>query len=213
MQADLLPECATELMRAKQYRDLLLFAFLCANPLRIRMFSIMKFDENLVRMKDGSWRLRFRRGAFKNRKSLECDYEVGVARELWTMLDRYRKEFHPILAGSSEARHVFIIFKNVKNGKSKGAPLNVGALNYTIERLTEQYAPGGMGFGPHAFRHIVATDIIKSDPRMGFMLAATALNDKLETVKREYVHLKTSEFFEPVNAHFSESWNQVFYVP
>lgn len=210
MQVDLLPECATELAKAKQYGDLLLFAFLCANPLRIRMFSIMEFEENLVRMNDGSWRLRFKRGAFKNRKSLSCDYDVRVAKELWPMLDRYREEFYPILAGSSGARHVFIACKKRQNGISKGAPLKGGALRYIIERLTEQYAPSGTGFGPHAFRHIIATDIIKKDPRIGFFLAAIALHDKLETVEREYVHLKTSEFFEPVNTHFGESWNLVF---
>lgn len=207
---DLLPESAPMLLRAKQYRDLLLFALLCANPLRIRMFSIMEFDKHLVRMDDGSWRMRFKRGAFKNRRTLKSDYEVGVARELWPLLDRYRKEFHPVLAGSTRARHVFIRCGRCGPGNIQGSPLLPSSLNHIIHKLTQVYTPGGVGFSPHAFRHIVATDIIKKDPRIGFFLAARALHDKLETVEKEYIHLKTREFFEPVNTHFSEAWNQVF---
>lgn len=210
LSSDLMPEGASAAERARQYRDMLLFALLCANPLRIRMFSIMEFDKHLIRLDDGSWRLRFKRGAFKNRRSLKSDYEVRVAQELWPMLDHYRKEFHPILAGSTASRHVFIRTARGGGGREQGTPLSSDSLSYIINHLTEQYTPDGVGFGPHAFRHIVATDIIKKDPRIGFFLAARALHDKLETVEREYIHLKTSEFFEPVNTHFSEAWNQVF---
>jgi integrase len=76
--------------------------------------------------------------------------------------------------------------------------------------MTELYVPGESGFGPHAFRHLIATDIIKKDPRLGFFLASVALHDKLETVEEEYIHLKSSEFFEPVNTHFGETWSLVF---
>lgn len=213
MLADLLPESAPELIRARQYRDILLFALLCANPLRIRMFSIMKFDEHLVRLNDGSWRLQFDRGAFKNRRALKSDYEVGVAKELWPMLDRYRIEFHPLLAGPQGSQYVFVGSGHGKHRKKMGVPMHTHGLGYVIRKLTELYVPGGVWFGPHAFRHIVATDLIKKDPRIGFYLAARALHDKLETVEAEYVHLKTSEFFEPVNTHFGEAWNQVFNSP
>jgi site-specific recombinase XerD len=210
MLADLLPESVSKVERARQYRDLLLYALLCANPLRVRMFSIMEFDRHLIRSSDGSWQLRFDSGEFKNRRSLESEYEVGVARELWPILERYREEFHPILAGSTKTRHVFIGNGKGCHRKKQGAPLSAKTLSYLIERLTERYVPGGMGFGPHAFRHIVATDIIKEEPQLGFLIAARALHDKHETVEKVYIHLKTSEFFEPVNMHFAEAWRQVF---
>lgn len=210
---DLLPENAPQLLRARQYRDLLLFALLCANPLRVSMFTIMEFGKHLVRMNDGSWRLRFKRGAFKNRRSLKSAYEVRVAKELWPMLERYKSEFHPLLAGTTGSQHVFIRGKHGGHGKRVGEPLSANSLNYIIIKLTELYLPGGVGFPPHAFRHIIATDIIKKDPRIGFFLAARALHDKLDTVESEYVHLKTSEFFEPVNLHFGEAWSQVFNIP
>lgn len=164
MLADLLPESAPELIRARQYRDILLFALLCANPLRIRMFSILKFGENLVQLNDGSWRLQFDRGEFKNRRALKSDYEVGVAKELWPMLDRYRVEFHPLLAGPKGSQYVFIGNGNGNHRKKLGAPMHTDGLSYVIRKLTELYVPGGMWFGPHAFRHIVATLNVRIRP-------------------------------------------------
>jgi integrase len=214
MWVDLLPDTASASERARQYRNILLFALLCANPLRIRMFSIMEFEKNLFRKDDGSWRLRFRKGAFKNRRGLKSEYEVGVAKELWPMLDRYKEEFHPVLVGSTGSRYVFTgVGCRGRGGRKQGAPLSAESLSHIVKQLTGLYVSGGLGFGPHSFRHIVATDIIKKDPRIGFFLAARALHDKLETVENEYIHLKTSEFFEPVNTHFAEAWNQVFEFP
>ncbi|MGB7921999.1 MAG: hypothetical protein WCF57_02010 [Pyrinomonadaceae bacterium] len=203
---DLLPETATMFNRARQYRDIVLVALLCANPLRIRMFSIMEFEKHLIRQSDGSWWLRFKKGAFKNRRALKSDYVVKVAEEIWPLLDRYKKDFHPFLAGASKSKHVFLGDRTRKHGR----PLSTDMLSLSIRELTELYIPGAIGFRPHAFRHIIATDIIRKDPRLGFFIASRALHDKFETVEAEYAHLKTSEFFEAVNIHFSEMWGSVF---
>lgn len=207
MLEDLLPESAPMADRARQYRDLILVAMLCANPLRIRMFSIMEFGKHLVRRDDGSWWLRFHKRAFKNRRALKSHYEVRVARELWHMLDRYKEEFHPYLTRATGSKHVFI---GTAAGKRQGHSMIASSLGAVVRAMTELYVPGESGFGPHAFRHIIATDIIKKDPRLGFFLASVALHDKLETVEKEYIHLKSSEFFEPVNTHFGETWSLVF---
>jgi hypothetical protein len=206
---DLLPEGDPEIDRARQFRDIVLVALLVSNPLRIRMFSIMQFGKHLSRRSDGSWWLTFGRRSFKNRRSLKCDYEVRVAPELWPLLDHYKDKFHPLLAGSGRSKYVFIGVGKGRHRNRNGKRLNEYSLSDLIRHLTGLYLPGEVGFGPHAFRHIVATDIIKKDPRLGFILAARALHDKLETVETQYIHLKTSEYFEPVNTHFSEVWSQV----
>jgi integrase len=211
MHEDLLPESANKWDRARQYRDILLVSLLCANPLRIRMLSIMEFGKHLIRRSDGSWWLKFNKRAFKNRRALKSHYEVRVAPELWPMLDRYKEEFHPLLTRATGSSHVFI--GGAATGKYQGHPMTAHSLGKIIVTFTQLYIPGEVGFGPHAFRHIIATDIIKKDPRIGFFLAAVALHDKLETVETEYIHLKTSEFFEPVNAHFGEAWSLIFDSP
>lgn len=209
MLEDLLPECATRLDRAIQYRDIILIALLCANPLRIRMFSIMEFGNHLVRHDDGSWWLHFKKGAFKNRKALKSDYNVRVAKNLWPLLDTYKEDFHPVLVGASQSKYVFpACIKSAT--KDAGTQMCEATLSKRVEVMTGLYIPNSEGFRPHAFRHIIATDIIKKDPRLGFFVAARALHDKLETVEEMYAHLKTSEFFEPVNIHFAEMWTAVF---
>lgn len=210
MADDLLPEAAPKMQRATQFRNLVLVALLCANPLRIHMFTLIEFDKHLIRNSDGSWLLRFKKGAFKNRKALKCDYSVGVASDLWPMLDRYREEFHPILAAGTGSKYVFIGNRNYRLSKRSRGALSATCLSNITHDLTELYLPGSFGFRPHAFRHLIATDIIKSDPRFGFFLAATALHDRLETVTKDYADLKTSELFEPVNTHFSQMWKKVF---
>jgi integrase len=209
MLADLLPDYAPAQERARQYRDIILVALLCANPLRVHMFSIMEFDKHLMCRDDGSWWLYFNQGAFKNRRALKSDYEVKVAEELWPLLDIYKKEFHPILVGSSHSTYVFPSSRNLARTRA-GSRMSEEGLSEIVEMMTELYIPGSEGFRAHAFRHIIATDIIKKDPRLGFFIAAKALHDKLETVEEQYSHLKTSEFFEPVNAHFTEMWGAVF---
>jgi integrase len=206
---DLLPEYAPTLEKARQYRDIVLIALLCANPLRIHMFSLMEFGKHLERRGDGSWWLQFKQGAFKNRRSLKSDYQVRVAEELWPLLNVYKKEFHPVLVGSSNSKYVFPISHNSARTRA-GSRMGENNLSDIVEIMTKLYIPDSEGFRAHAFRHIIATDIIKKDPRLGFFIAAKALHDKLETVEEQYSHLKTSEFFEPVNAHFTEMWTTVF---
>jgi hypothetical protein len=210
MLEDLLPESDPKIDRARQFRNIVLIALLISNPLRIRMFSIMQFGKHLSRRGDGSWWLTFGRRAFKNRRSLKCDYEVRVAPELWPLIDHYKNAFHPILAGLSGSNYVFIGAGIGRHRDRSDKSLNQTTLSEIVRHITEVYLTGDMGFGPHAFRHIVATDIIKKDQGFGFILAARALHDKLETVEIQYIHLKTSEYFEPVNTHFSEMWGQVF---
>jgi len=57
---------------------------------------------------------------------------------------------------------------------------------------SKQFLPGCPGFGPHAIRHIVATDYIKNNPA-SYIVAADILHDKLETVMSAYAHLKAAD--------------------
>src|SRR5690606_29694344 len=60
-------------------------------------------------------------------------------------------------------------------------------LNRRFETLTRRYLHGCPGVGPHSFRHIVATAVIK---RTGsFTAAALILHDREETVRAHYAHL------------------------
>ena len=58
--------------------------------------------------------------------------------------------------------------------------------------MPDELAPGG--FGPHAFRHIVAHSYLKSNPK-AYAVVADILNDRLETVIQEYGHVETADNF------------------
>jgi hypothetical protein len=64
---------------------------------------------------------------------------------------------------------------------------------------TQHFLPESKGFGPHGFRHIIATDTIRNDKVQGWQRAATALHDTLETVRKNYAHLTTSDDMEHWN--------------
>lgn len=57
---------------------------------------------------------------------------------------------------------------------------------------------GPAPFGPHAFRHIVATDYLKRYPG-AFQLVAHLLNDHLQTVIKEYGHVSP---MDGLRAHY-----------
>lgn len=209
MRRDLLSMSKLSMARqALHYRNILLVGLMASNPLRVRHFLIMQFDRHLKQVGDGEWWLEFKREEFKNRHALKCDYSVRVERHLWPIIERYRREFRPFLAGADKCNYVFRPDPRV--GAARGVrPLDEGTLFILVQRLTYAYLPNTPGFGPHAFRHIVATDIIKRNPEFGYFLASKALHDKLETVEEAYAHLKTHEYFEPVNRHFASAWEDI----
>jgi site-specific recombinase XerD len=204
MQADvpLNPRANTEMFL--YYRNLLLIMMLMANPLRIRQFSIMQFGRNLYRKANGEWWLRFRAKDFKNRKALKKrngrkksgkSYDVRISSKLYKLLDKYVKLRADFL-GDVKSDYVFVSRHRKR--------MKVGRLFDLVADLTYRYIPDCLGFGPHAFRHIVATDLIKRHGSVGIFLAAKVLHDKLETVEQAYEHLTTNDFFEPYNIYFAE---------
>lgn len=200
------------LRQACLYRDALLLTLLQANPLRVKMFRIMKFDENLVREADGSWWIKFHRNTFKNRHSLSSNYAARLTPEVWSMIEIYKEKFRCLFPASETSSHVFLSaadkFSKFKDQNDKSVPglLNLSAI---VLRRTKQYIDNNPGFSAHSFRHVISTNIIKSNPEFGFFLAAKVLHDKLETVEKYYAHLKTSDFIEPYNREFSALWKSV----
>lgn len=55
----------------------------------------------------------------------------------------------------------------------------------------------------HAFRHLVATDWLSQHPN-DFLTVAELLNDKLDTVIRNYAHLKRDTSFSRYEQHINQ---------
>lgn len=193
-------------------RDLLLIKMLCANPLRIHNYAIMTWRPdnagNLYQTESGDWRIQFNPEDFKNQRgAAKKPYDVGVSRHLWADIENYLSEIRPHLQGAQESDYMFRPTK--VNAYSKMAdpslPWATDAMSSRIQALTRVFVPGCSGFGPHAFRHIVATDYLKNNPR-DYMTVAYILHDTLKTVMDNYGHMTTDDGF----SHYTQYYDQLF---
>ncbi|ANB73672.1 hypothetical protein AYM40_15885 [Paraburkholderia phytofirmans OLGA172] len=179
-------------------RDALLLSMLVANPLRARNFMSMTWrpDQtgNLYRREDGQWRLRFVPADFKNKSATSNQqYDAPLPRALGERIQEYLDEFRPVLIGSAPATD--LVFPN-KTGRKWTT------LNRQVLRITGAFIPEAHPFGPHAIRHIVATDYLRKHPN-DFPTVAQLLNDKLETVLRVYAHLRQDDSFGRYEEHLN----------
>jgi hypothetical protein len=180
---------------ARWARNVALIKFLVSNPLRVRNVCTLTWHEDnsglLYQRPDRSWWVRVPKVHFKNFKGAAADniYDMPVQETVWQDLERYLKLRPRLLNGPSD--YVFI-------GAGRGPRATLSKkpwedLSRTIEDLTRKYLWRCPGIGTQAFRHLVATAIIKASKNSDYKTAALVLNDRLSTVEKNYAHLKSSD--------------------
>lgn len=203
----ILDQCT--IMRATGKRDVLLVKMLISNPLRVHHYSIMTYRKdntgNLYQDSYGAWRLRFAPSDFKNQKGAASkEYDVMLSPWLYVDIEEYLNIYRPTMKYASETDRVFM--QNSKYGTRNY--WDTSMISTRLLNLTRHYIPDCPGFGPHAFRHIIATDYIKNNPN-GYQVAANILHDKLETVLREYAHVKVADGFAHWTTYLGEQLKAV----
>jgi hypothetical protein len=205
MEADM-PVPTAGVLRAVAFRDMFLVRFLTANPLRIKHFSLMTWradnTENLYQERDGSWWLRFPKDAFKNRRRLKKSnpnrkYVAPLPRSLWPYVEEYLSKHRPLLLGADGCDFVFrpgLTGGRVSERGSNTEPMRENSLSQILRDNAREYLRC-IGFGPHAYRHIIATDYMKNHPG-GVMVAASILHDTPEMILKCYGHYQQADFFE-----------------
>lgn len=184
-----------KLQWAVHCRDGLLWAVLLATVVRSKHLGLMTYrpdnSGHLYRRPDGGWALRFERSLFKNFKgaAADRDYDVSLPQSVAKRIETYLTEARPLLQ-SPECAYFFRPCKT-KNAKH-ARPLSDEAVYEVVRSMATRYIPECSGFGPHAFRHIVPTDWLKTHPR-DYMTVALILHDKLETVVANYCHLAADD--------------------
>lgn len=185
------------LQEAIHKRDALLLSVLVANPLRARNYILATWNQNgtgtLYQRESGQWRIRFGAGDFKNdQDALQTDYDAPLPGYLNERIEDYLLDYRPRLLQKNPLGK--ILFPNGKTGDIWEG------LNRRVSKITERLIPETPGFGPHAMRHIAATDWLRKHPN-DFLTAAQLLHDKLETVLRDYAHLRQDDAFTRFEAH------------
>jgi hypothetical protein len=187
--------------QAAAWRDHLLISLLARFPLRAKHWGMFTYKEDgtgyLRRHPNDGWQLVIPYADFKNvrneavfppnapGKELILTFDqVHALRQLIPLLEFYLEHAWPILAGNGP--YLF----PMKTGKAMTAlDVFTRIQNWSHEYLS-QHSSRGRGikgvhaFGPHAFRDIVATHIIKTTGSL--TQAANILLDSEETVKRHY---------------------------
>ena len=180
---------AGSMQEAVARRNEVLLGILISNPLRSKNLITLTFKADnsgdVYQTETGQWRIRIPASRMKNRKRLKKKiYNVPIAAWLTPLIEDYIKTFRPILGIDKNSDGFFL--------SNRGTRFN--ALNKMIFKITRTLIPGCLGFGPHAFRHLVATDWLTKNPN-DFNTVSELLNDTLEVIMNNYVHLRKDVAF------------------
>lgn len=181
---------------ARHKRNALVLALLLSNPMRARTLTSLTWVPNGHGTVRGSptegWRIQLEPVHLKTGNSKQSrGYSVKVADWVKPMMDEYIEEYRSTLLAGRTSPYLLVGDKNGEIWEG---------LSRTVQLLTRRYIPGSPGFGPHAVRHLVATDWLRKHPG-DFLTVAELLNDNLTTVLENYAHLRRDDSFARYEAY------------
>ncbi|MHA0036780.1 site-specific integrase [Deinococcus sp. PESE-13] len=198
---------------ALKWRDYILISLLSKIPLRAKHWQSMSYDESITSLHsfpelcnlrcdtDGNWALIIEAKDFKNKRNEDIfgpdsDRDVKVIfKEMESLkdfekdLDFYMREMRPVLVKGDGP--VFPTMNGEFNNRNKiSVVVKSWTERYVSEMGNKKYGlriKGVKPFGPHAFRHIVASHVIMTTG--SYEIAANLLLDTIEMVRGHYGHL------------------------
>ncbi len=189
---------------AVDFRNALFLGMMRYMPLRAKNYCLMTWKADntghLNKRNDGSWWLDIPKEAFKNERGAAGDrpYSVQISKTLWGQIEFYLQECRPLLLKSKKVDYLFL--------SRQAHRLTAHGLWELTRMLTRTFCPPEFntpGFGPHAFRHLVATGTLKDDPS-AVETVATVLHDRVETVRKNYAHLLVKDGQDHFNKHMEK---------
>jgi hypothetical protein len=203
-------------------RDVLMCRLFISNPLRVSQYAVMTFRAdgtgNLLRVGPGQYRIKFDASDFKNEKgAAHMPYDVAVDPFVAPWIDRYLTEARPYLIEADETDRLLLAAAVgprktesflEKHGMQQNKGWSAGGMLHRLKVLTSTYIESCPGFGPHAFRHVIATDHLRRNPG-DYLNVATLLHDKLETVLKSYGHLRVADGLRVLSSGIREATSQL----
>jgi integrase len=217
MRADLPPPTVSLEKQAIYWRDLLLICLLISNPLRASNFTYLTYRPNdrdnpgHLRKQGDEWWLNIPLDQFKNdRRAKAAPYIEPIPHRLWPLVEDYTANWRPLLRGADTSDRLLLPSSLGRRSAKWKDPTETACLSKTlifriVTKYTRAYIRGCPGSGPHAFRHIIATDYLSVNPSGHFTVAAI-LHDTVETVFRDYDHLKVADARRPYDDHLNEAF-------
>lgn len=195
-----------EFKEAVWSRNVFIIKLLLSNPLRLRNIACLKWfgpgrgpgeEETLYQRDDGSWWIYVPKRFLKNRSSGSeiRDYHAPVHASVWPDLERYLFKHRAVLM-RCPTDYVILTSSLGPRSVTNAEQLIEHRPYYDVSRLvsdlTARYLWRTGGIGAHAFRHIVATSILKA-PGGDIKTAALVLNDRETTVEKHYAGLRSAD--------------------
>jgi integrase/transcriptional regulator with XRE-family HTH domain len=190
IQADAAKALPGSITEARHKRNALVLALLLSNPLRARTLAALTWQPNGRGTLRGSpctgWRIQLQPAHLKTGDTKQSRiYDVKISDWVKPLLDEYIEEYRETLLAGKTSTYLLV-------GDEEGGIWE--SLGHTVRKLTSRYIPGSPGFGPHAVRHLVATAWLREHPG-DFLTVSELLNDTLETVLKNYAHLRRDDSF------------------
>lgn len=138
---------------------------------------------------DKSWWVRIPKTRFKNTRGAAGDniFDCQVHPSAWRDIERYLFQFRSKLMHSPTD---LVFLSRLFSGNTIHRPW--ADLSKRVQALTARYVASSPGIHAHAFRHIVASSILKAKGG-SFKVAALVLNDRMATVEQHYSGLQSND--------------------
>jgi integrase len=132
------------------FRDGVIIALLASRAPRLGSVAQMRVETNLFKLNGDYW-VRLESAIVKNRRTLE----YSLPPDMTPAIDRYLAEIRPVLLDTGATDALW--------GNGDGGAFTYRSIQTRINRLCARafHKP----FGPHAFRHALATTLAAHDPR------------------------------------------------
>ena len=165
-------------LKAVQYRDGLMIAFLAARPIRRGNLASICIHQHL-NLRGEDWYLTFEAHEVKNRRPLEFKFPSDVA----PYLEQYLHRWRPLLLQDQQTDRLWV--------NRYGRPMSDDATYVRVTKVTKRCL--GKAINPHLFRDCVATTIAIEDPA-NVRIGATLLgHTSIKTSEKHYNHATSIE--------------------
>jgi len=168
----------SRLGKARQFRDGLMVAMLALHPIRLKNFSDLTIDRNLVNIA-GVWWITLPAAETKEKRPDERRIDKAIAAALSSYLSEYRS----VLARNRSQSSALWLSSN------DGQPMTRNAVAAVIERTTRMAI--GVGVSPHMFRTAAASSAAVHANHAPY-LGSALLNHRDRRVTEEHYNRASS---------------------
>lgn len=199
-----LPPITQMVLRARAYRDLTVLSLLNFECIRGKNICLLDIGRHIIEGKNGVLRLFIPKHEMKNNiwgHAEDIDREFPP--DLNKLLNTWINEYRPLFKGHALTKALFMSCQTCPVIKPDTDPyrMTTQTVFRVTNSLTKRYF--GVGVGPHAFRNINSTSVVRMGGTIGQVKAS--LNDSAKTATDVYLDVQNSDEYKGLTALYERS--------